>query len=158
MPRPDALLERGRDHPQHSVPDIIAMAIVDRLEAVELERKDDQRMAAFRGGAAQLLALVGKALAVEQAGHSVRGGDDRGPRFALLAHFGLVLQVDIAPPAEQDERDIERQRDRRDLQAGPKAVPREGQALEEFAAVPDEHDHGRDEDAKHQHVPPRISE
>ena len=65
-----------------------------------------------------------------------------------LPHFGLVLQVDVAAPAEQDQRDVERQGDQRDLEAGPDAVPGNGQLLEEFAAVPDQQDHGGDEDGQ----------
>ncbi len=115
--------DRG-DHPQHLVADIIAVAVVDRLEAVELERQDDQLLPVGRRPAAQLLAAVGEALAVEQAGHAVGRGDQRGARLALLAHLGFVLQVDIAAPAEQDQRDVEGQGDQRDLEAGPDAVAR----------------------------------
>ena len=39
---PGQLLERRSDHPQHLVADVIAVTVVDRLEAVELQRKDDQ--------------------------------------------------------------------------------------------------------------------
>ena len=37
-------------------------------------------------------------------------GRDRRPLLLLGAHLRLVLQVDIAAPAEQDQRHVERQR------------------------------------------------
>ena len=36
----------------------------------------------------------------------------------LGAHLGFVLEVDVAPPAEQDQRDVERQRGARDADVG----------------------------------------
>ena len=60
---------------------VIAVAVVDRLEAMELERDDDaacrSRSAAV---CAKLLAAVGEALAVEQAGHAVGRRDQRRAR------------------------------------------------------------------------------
>jgi diguanylate cyclase (GGDEF)-like protein len=158
MTRPDALLQGGGDHAQHTIADVIAVTVVHRLEPVELEREDDQRLAGFRGRAAELFAPVSKTLAVEQAGHSIGRCDQRGAGLALFPHLRLMLKVDIAAPAEQDQRDVQGQRYRSDLQARPKLAAGEGKALEKFAAVPDKHDDGGNEDAKHQHVPPRIGE
>ncbi len=157
MARANALLQRRRDHPQHCVADVIAVAVVDRLEPIELERENDQRLVFLDRGLAKLLALIGKTLAVEQPGHSISRGDQSGPRLAFLAHLGFMLKVDVAAPAEQDQRDVEGQGDGRHLEAGPE-VPGDCKALKDFAAVPDQKRDGGDEDAKHQHVPPRIGE
>ena len=53
---------------------------------------------------------VGKALAVVEPGDDVGGRQHRRAPLLLDPPFGFVLQVDVAPPAEQDQRDIERQR------------------------------------------------
>ena len=115
-------------------------------------------MAAFRGSAAKLLALVGEALAIKQAGHPVGGGDDRGAGFPFPPHLRLMLQVDIAAPAEQDERDIQGERDQGDLEARTQVGPGDRQFLEEVGSVPDEQEYRGNQDDEHHHVPPGIGE
>ena len=53
---------------------------------------------------------VGEALAVVEAGDRIGGGEHRRAALLLGAHLGFVLEVDVAAPAEQDQRDVERQR------------------------------------------------
>ncbi len=72
MAEANPLLQGFGDHPKHAIADVIAVPVVHRLEAVELQREDQDRLTRFRRRAAKLLALVRKAFAVEQAGHSVR--------------------------------------------------------------------------------------
>ena len=47
-----------------------------------------------------------------------------------------MLQIDVAAPAEQDQRDVERQRGARDLDAGAESTSRATMLAEEGAAVP----------------------
>ncbi len=69
-----------------------------------------------------------------------------------------MLKVDVAAPSEQDKRNVQGQCDRCDLESRAQLAAGEGKPLEKLATVPDEHDDRGDEDAEHQHVPPRIGE
>ena len=81
-------------------------------------------LAAFAAASAHSCAgAVGEALAVVEAGDRV-GGREHGRAALLLgAHLGFVLEVDVAAPAEQDQRDVERQRRARDADFGPEVCP-----------------------------------
>ena len=100
--------------PQQRVADVIAVAVVDRLEAVELEREDRPAAGRVRPRAgarssprsANPLRLSRPVMPSVEAMIAARA-------LAFGAQLGFVLQVDIAPPAEQDQRDVEGQRDRR---------------------------------------------
>src|SRR4051812_47306478 len=72
-----------------------------------------------------------------------------------MPQFGFVLQVDIPAPAEQDERDVERQRRARDAEFGAE-IASEAKLVEEGAAVPDQQHDGGDQDREHQRVTVRI--
>ena len=53
---------------------------------------------------------VGKALAIVEARHCISSGEHRGATLLLGPHLGFMLEIDIPAPAEQDQRDVERQR------------------------------------------------
>ena len=116
------LLHAGGDQSKHAIAYVITVPIVDSLEAVELDRQNDELPPVHFGLKSKILSLVGKALAIQQARHAVRRGDQRGARLSLLAHFRFMLKVDIAAPAEQDERDVQCHGDQQDLEAGPQPV------------------------------------
>ena len=70
----------------------------------------------------------------------------------LNAELGLVLEIDVAPPAEQDQRDVQGQRrtgdtDFRSEVADDAEMPKEG------AAVPDEQHDCPDQHDQNQRVP-----
>ena len=76
--------ERAGDALQQPVAGLIAVLVVDRLEAVDLERDDDEALvAARRRPRAQLRGAVGEALAVVEAGDRV--GASRAPPRAAPA-------------------------------------------------------------------------
>ena len=132
------------------------MLVVDRLEAVDLERHDDEFVATFAGVDAKLSAAIGEAFAVVEAGDRIGGREDDRPPLLLGAHLGFVLKVDVAPPAEQDQRDIERQCRAREADSRPILGVAHRQVVEEGAAVPDEHHHGDDEHRQDENIAPRI--
>ena len=76
----------------------------------------------------------------------------------LGAHLGLVLQVDVAPPAEQDQRDIQGQRGAGDADLASEILTREAQVVEEGVAVPDEQQDGGNQDGKDHRVAPRADQ
>ena len=76
-------------------------------------------------------------------------GEDRRAPLAVGAQLGFVLQVDIAPPAEQDQRDVEGQRDAGDLQPrGRSSSPAMRICWKKVAAVPDQQHHRADQDRR----------
>jgi len=93
---------------QEPVPGLVAVLVVDRLEAIDLQRDDDEVLPPHRGRGAQLTRAVGKALAVVEAGHEVGGREHRGAALLLRPHLRFVLKVDVTPPPEQDQRNIQR--------------------------------------------------
>src|SRR4051812_37478720 len=95
------------------------MAVVDRAEAVQLQRSDQQHQSVFVRLYAKILGAVGKALAIKETGDRIGRSGDRCPSLAFDPAFGLMLQVDVAAPTEQDQRDVQRQRNRSDLHARP---------------------------------------
>ena len=103
----DQRQDRRRQPTKQFVADIEPMAIVDELEAVELDRDHRQRQPFGIGTFGQPRALVGEALAVEQSGHGIGRRHRQRPGIALGALLAFMMQVDVAPPAEQDQRDIE---------------------------------------------------
>ncbi len=120
------------------------MLVVDRLEAVHLDRDDDQIVAAIAGFRAQFLRAVGKSLAVQQSGCRVGDREHRGAALAVGAKLGLVLQIDVAPPAEQDQSDVQRHGGQGNLPFTSEVGAGEAQRLEQRAAVPYQEEHSRD--------------
>ena len=84
------------------------MLVIDRLEPVNLERDDHQIVAADCCFRAQLPGAIGKTLAVVQTGYRIGRSEDRCAALLLFTHFGFMLEINITPPAEQDQRDIQR--------------------------------------------------
>ena len=89
------------------------------------------------------------------AGHRVGRREHGCPPLLFCAQFGLMLQVDVATPTEQDQRDVERQRRARDAEL-PVQAAANAQMVEERAAVPDQQHYGRDQDREHQRIAARI--
>ena len=121
---------------QEPLAHLIAMLIVDRFEAMHLDRDDDQIVAASAGFRAQALGAVGKTLAVQQSGCRVGNREDRRAALAVGAKLGLVLQIDVAPPAEQDQSDVQRHCGQGDLPFASEIGAGEAQRLEQRVAVP----------------------
>ena len=143
------------DGAQHIVADLIAVAVVDRLEAVHPQRNDGQPVAAAGGEVAQLLAAVGEALAVGKAGDGVADGHVRRPFLALQPPFGFVQQIGVAPPAEEDQGDVQRQGNAGHLDLGTELVGGAAHRRpEQIAAVEDQQGDGADEDRQHDDVAP----
>ena len=85
------------------------MLVVDGLEPVDLKGDDGEILAARRGLARHFGGPVGEALAVVEAGDGVGAGKHGRALLLLGAHLRFVLEIDVAAPAEQDQRDIEGQ-------------------------------------------------
>ena len=109
--------QRRRQPAQHGVADVIAEAIVDRLEAVELDRQDGDLRPRSAAAAAMRAPLSPKPLRLSSPVMPSVDASDSRALLALDALFGFVLEVGIAAPAEQDQRDVEAQGHRRDLAA-----------------------------------------
>ena len=81
-------------------------------------------VAARRRFGAQLAAAVGKAFSVVETGDGIGGGQHHRAPLVLGAHFRLMLKIDIAAPAEQDQGDIEGQRGACEAHFGPNSPRR----------------------------------
>jgi hypothetical protein len=132
--------------------------LTHRLEAVNLERNHDEIFAAAAGFRTQLRGAVGKALAVRKAGDWIGAGEQRRPFFLFGAHFGFVLKVDIAPPSEQDQRDIQGQRSAGDANIDPELVVFDPDVAEEGAAVPDQEQNSGDQHREHDGITPCVEQ
>src|SRR3954464_5052130 len=86
------------------------MLVVDGLEALHLERNYDQAAPARLAARAQLGDVVGEALAIVETGHRIGGCEDDRVVLLLNPELRFVLKIDVAPPAEQDQRNVQRQR------------------------------------------------
>ena len=153
---PELRLKRGRDRLEKPFPGFVAMLVVDRLEAVDLEGDDDEIVAAGAAILAQLRSPVGEPLAVEEARRWIGGGENRRPLLLLGPSLGFVLEVDVAAPAEQDQRDVERERGACNAHVGAEIAAFDVDVVEERASVPDQQKHGGDQDAQDQCVAPRA--
>ena len=140
---------------EQAVAGLIAMLVVDRLEAVDLEGDDGEIVIARRGLARHFRGAVGEALAVVEAGDRVGAGKHGGALLLLRAHLRFVLEIDVAAPAEQDQRDVQGQGGAGDAHFGAE-VAGDPQVLKEGAAVPDEQDHGGDQHDQHHRIALRI--
>ena len=149
------LPDAGSDPPQQFVPDVVAVAIVHRLEALHLHGQNGDVTIGIAGFDVQLLQTVSEALAVGEAGEDVRGRHDRGAALSIGPQFGFVLQVDVAAPAEEDQGHVENQGSCRDLHAGAEArATALRRDLEKGAPVPDEQHHGGHEDQDDEKISP----
>ena len=89
---------------------------------MDLEGDDDEIVAAGAAILAQLRSPVGETLAVEEARRRIGGGEHRRPLLLLGPSLGFVLEVDVAAPAEQDQRDVERERGACNAHVVPKSL------------------------------------
>ncbi len=111
---PSASVERRRNALEQPVTGLVAVLVVDRLEAMDLERDDDECSPRSARCAHSSPAASAKPLRLSRPGHRVGRREHGRPPLLLRAQFGLMLQVDVATPTEQDQRDVERQRRARD--------------------------------------------
>src|SRR3954467_126386 len=116
------------------------MLVVDRLEALPLERNYDQAAPARLAARAQLRDVVGEALAIVEAGHRIGGCKDNRVVLLLNPELRFVLEIDVAPPAEQDQRNVQGQRCAGDTDLSPE-IAYDAKMPKEGAAVPDEQHH-----------------
>ena len=141
---PELVGQRAGDALEQAIASLIAVLVVDRLEAIDLERDDGEAVTMRRRLGRHFRRAIGETLAIVESRCRVSAGKYRRPLLLLGAHLRLVLQVDIAAPAEQDQRHVQRQRGacNPNLRTETAGNP---QMLEEGAAVPDQQHHGRDE-------------
>ena len=98
------------DRAQQLIADFIAVAVVDRLEAVDLDRKDDQLVRRSPPlGRRAALPRSAKPLRLSRPVWASVAASNAARCLAIGAQLGFLLQVGVAPPAEQDQRDIQRQ-------------------------------------------------
>ena len=126
------------------VTNFIAMAVADCFQAIDLERGKDDALACAAGLGTKQFHAVGETLAVKQAGQRVgRCGKSRA-LLRLLPFLCFVPKVDIAPPAEEDQRDVEDECGAGDLQTVAEMRVGEADLLEKGCTVPDEEADGAD--------------
>jgi hypothetical protein len=149
--------QSGGDAFEQPVAGLVPVLVIDRLEALHLKRDDAEMIVLGRGCRAQVGDAVGEAFAVIEAGDRVAAGKRRGAPFLLGAHLGLVLEIDVAAPAKQDQRDVERQRSARDPHLRTE-IALDPEILEKGAAVPDKQHHSGDQHRQHERVAPGIDQ
>src|SRR5205085_5726327 len=150
--RTDRLRKRLGDPPQKLIASIVAMLVVDHLEAMDLDRKQRDLVAASERVTRQLFRAVGESLAVFQPGNRVGRREDRCPMLTFGAPLRLVAKLEVSPPAKQDQRDVERKAARRNPDVCAKRVVGQAYVVKESAAVPHEQQHCGDDETEHEGV------
>src|SRR5205085_7298594 len=131
-------LERDGKRLEQAVADLIAVLVVDQLEAMHLKRNHDEMIATLAGFGAELTSTVREPLAIIEAGNRIGGRKNRGSALFLRAHLGFVLEVHITPPSKQDERNVQGQRSAGETDVGAEPAVVEGQFVKEGATIPDQ--------------------
>ena len=155
--RSGGLGDRAGNALQQAVAGLIAVLVVDGLEPLHLEGKNDDALAPGFAACAQAGGFVREALAIVEAGDRIGGREDDRPALLLGTLLGFVLKVDVSPPTEQDKRNVERQCSAVDAQLRPE-LARDLQTVKERAPVPDQKHHRRDQYGKDDHVTARTLE
>jgi hypothetical protein len=125
---------------------------------MKLERDYQQRARVLLRLHAHGLRAICEPLAIEKPGHRVGGRGDRSAALAVQPPFRFVLQVDVSAPTEEDERNIQGQRNCRDLGARTEDDLGAGKLAEERRAVSDEQDDGRHDGSENDPVVARAVE
>src|SRR5438270_60622 len=99
----------------------------------------------MRTSAAGALAIVGP-------GRRIGGGEDDRVVLLLHAELRFVLEIDVAPPTEQDQRNVQGQRCACDTDLRTELTD-DAQMPEEGAAVPDEQHDSADQYDENQRIP-----
>ena len=105
---------------EHFIARFIAMPVVDRLEAMQPNRRDAPAAATCRKSLPQLFAAVAQTFAIGQTGDDVARGDmcrsSLGIGIGIGAFILLVLKIG-EPPVDQDQCDILGQNGHREANA-----------------------------------------
>lgn len=109
---------QGRaDRAQQVVAGFIAVAVVDRLEPMQLQRNNRQLVAIGFEGRSHRLPGVGKALAIREVGDAVgRRKVGRAP-FRIAAPLRFMLEISAATQTPDDQRHVENDDDQRNFGA-----------------------------------------
>ncbi len=151
------ILEDGAGHAaKQRIARVIAVPVVDRPEAMKLQGNDQQRSPVLDRLGTKLVGAVREALSVQQAGDCIGRCRNRSAALAVEPAFGFMLQIHVPTPAEEDQRDVERQRDRGNLHSGPDQDFGAADLAEEGCAVADKQDDGRNDGSEHDPVVPRT--
>ena len=94
---------------QHRVSGAVSVDIVDRLEVVEIDHQERDRIVTILAGGDQAVGLLVEAAAVEAAGQRIGFGQYARMFFCGTAFLDFDPQLAIAAPAENDQRDVEQQ-------------------------------------------------
>ena len=103
---------------KHRIAGVIAVPVVDRPEAMKLQGNDQDDVPSSTPSP-KLVGAVREALSVQQSGDRIGRRCNRGAALAVEPAFGFMLEIHVSAPAEEDQRDVERQRDRGNLAPGP---------------------------------------
>jgi len=141
-------IELARDRLQQVIARLVSMLIVHRLESMDLERDDDQIVGSSRRGLAELASAIGESFAIVEARNRIGRCEERCPALLLGSQFGLVLQVHVPAPAEQDQSNVEGQSRTGEPDLRTEVLACDAEIVEECAAIPDEQHHGDDEHAE----------
>ena len=142
---------------QHAVAGGVAVDVVDGLEMVEVEQ--EQRDVATLASRLRdhPLPLREQGTAVEEAGERIGVGEVARALFRLGAFADLAVQVLVAAPAEEDQRDIQDHRGGKHLVGPPtEADDRLHDRLHHAAAGADEQQDRGHDDPPGEHVAPRV--
>ena len=98
---------RGFD--QHLIAGLMPVDLVDLLEVVDPQQQQRDVALGGAGGFDQASGFGADAAAVEQAGQNVGFGQALRAFLGQFALADFLGQIDVAPPAEDDQRDVEDQ-------------------------------------------------
>ena len=105
------LLDRFGDRADQLVADHMAVDVVDVLEVVEVDDHHRHLLLALGRLGQQRRAFLVQRATIEQAGQRVLRRQRLGALLGGGADIDLMGEIAIAPPAEQDQREIEHHRD-----------------------------------------------
>ena len=95
---------------KQSVASGMAVAVIYLLEAIEIEHHISQRFMPGSGAGRQLGTVRSDAAAVEALGQGIAVSQAQRIGFGCAPPFQFAGQIAVAPPAKDDQRDIEHQR------------------------------------------------
>jgi hypothetical protein len=105
----------ARDFLQQRIAGRVAMKVVDHLEMVEVEQQQRHRPGTTGGMGEHLYACFRQAAAVEESRQRILRGKLMRAFLRCSADVDFAQQVPIVPPADQDQRDVDQQRDHQRL-------------------------------------------
>jgi hypothetical protein len=137
----------------------VAVEVVDLLEIVEVDHDQRDRLAALARRGDQPGGGVAEAASVQAAGERIGLGQQPRLLLGLASLVDLLAELAIAPPAEDDQRDVEQQgvgqrRFRPDAEPGQRAHD----LRHDGSAGADEHDDGGGGDPQSEDVTIGLAE